>query len=149
MSRSVGIAGRCQQQIQLDSGRSSSHPDEGCADQRFYWRHCLDVRLILFALALALSVASILTVTLVADRFNQATQYSGQRFLGADRVLSDNQSIAKTWQQHAQQLGRDSKCGECGTYVGDHFELSSVRAVGDAYPFYGELVFRPEKITNR
>ena len=115
---------------------------------RFYWRHCMDVRLSLFALALALSVASILTVTLVADRLNQATQYSGQSFLGADRVLSDNQPISKEWQQQAEKMGLETQdviSVVTILYANDQFELSAVRAVGDRYPFYGKLTLEPKK----
>jgi len=52
------------------------------------WREAGRGPLRLFMLALALSVASMLSVTLVADRLDQALKVSGRDYIAADRILS-------------------------------------------------------------
>ncbi len=115
---------------------------------RFYKRHLWDVRLLLFALALALSIGSVLTITLVADRMHQALTYTGQSFLGADRILSDGQPINPDWIKQAQAFGLETQTVVTFVtvlFANDHFELASIRAVPDTYPFYGQLVLTPQR----
>lgn len=69
------------------------------------WREIGRGPLRLFLFALALSVASILSVTLVADRLNQALSVSGRDYIAADRVLSSTRALEKTWLTEAQAQG--------------------------------------------
>lgn len=115
---------------------------------RFYRRHFWDPRLCLFACALAFSLASVLMVTLLADRLNQAVQYSGRGFLGADRILSDNRALDPSWQEQAEKIGLETQAVVSFItvlFAGETFELSSIRAVPPTYPFYGELVLEPQQ----
>ncbi|MCT7655169.1 hypothetical protein MBH78_11715 [Oceanimonas sp. NS1] len=59
----------------------------------------------LFVLALALCVASILSVTLVADRLNAALKVSGRDYIAADRMLSGSRPAEASWLAEAQERG--------------------------------------------
>lgn len=110
------------------------------------WREIGRGPLRLFLLALALSVASILSVTLVADRLNQALSASGRDYIAADRVLSTSRELDASWLTQAQHLGLElsrTQSFQSVLFADDELQLASVRAVDNAFPFYGDLELAP------
>ncbi|WP_107851539.1 ABC transporter permease [Oceanimonas marisflavi] len=100
----------------------------------------------LFVLALALCVASILSVTLVADRLNAALKVSGRDYIAADRVLSGSRPAEAHWLAEARERGLQMSVGQFFNsvlFANEQLQLASIRAVDDAFPFYGELVLAP------
>ncbi|WMC09868.1 FtsX-like permease family protein [Oceanimonas pelagia] len=100
----------------------------------------------LFVLALALCVASILSVTLVADRLNAALTVSGRDYIAADRVLAGSRPAEPGWLAEAQRRGLAVSVGQSFNsvlFASEQLQLASIRAVDDAFPFYGELVLAP------
>ncbi|WP_298718870.1 FtsX-like permease family protein [uncultured Oceanisphaera sp.] len=110
------------------------------------WREAGRGPLRLFMLALALSVASMLSVTLVADRLNQAIKVSGRDYIAADRILSGSRPAPEAWLLEAQQLGlaiSRTQAFQSVLFAGEALQLASVRAVDEAFPFYGDLQLAP------
>ncbi|MGO2089711.1 MAG: ABC transporter permease [Oceanisphaera sp.] len=111
------------------------------------WREIGSGPLRLFMLALALSVASILSVTLVADRLDQALTASGRDYIGADQVLSGSRAADDAWLNEAQAQGLSvsrTQSFQSVLFADDKLQLASVRAVDDAFPFYGQLQLAPQ-----
>lgn len=112
------------------------------------WREIGRGPLRLFLLSLALSVASILSVTLVADRLNQALSASGRDYIGADRVLSSTRFLDNAWLEQAKAQGlavSRTQSFQSVLFADDELQLASVRAVDNAFPFYGELKLSPQQ----
>ncbi|MBO1518988.1 ABC transporter permease [Oceanisphaera pacifica] len=110
------------------------------------WREIGRGPLRLFMLALALSVASILSVTLVADRLTQALNMSGRDYIAADQVLSGSRAAEPTWLDEAKRQGlavSRTQSFQSVLFADDKLQLASVRAVDASFPFYGELVLAP------
>ncbi|MCC4265921.1 FtsX-like permease family protein [Oceanimonas baumannii] len=105
----------------------------------------------LFVLSLALCVASILSVTLVADRLNGALQVSGRDYIAADRVLSGSRPADAAWLAEAEARGLQVSQGQSFNsvlFANEQLQLASIRAVDDAFPFYGDLILSPaEEVT--
>lgn len=110
------------------------------------WREVKGGPLRLFMLALALSVASILSVSLVADRLDQALKASGKDYIGADQVLSGSRAAEADWLTEAERLGLKisrTQSFQSVLFADEELQLASVRAVDEAFPFYGELTLAP------
>lgn len=110
------------------------------------WREVKRGPLRLFMLALALSVASILSVSLVADRLDQALKASGKDYIGADQVLSGSRAAEADWLVQAERLGLKvsrTQSFQSVLFADEELQLASVRAVDKAFPFYGELTLAP------
>ncbi|MGL4269935.1 MAG: ABC transporter permease, partial [Plesiomonas sp.] len=102
-----------------------------------------------FVLALALSVACVLSVALVADRLGAGLKASGRDFIGADRVLRTATPIPPAWLQQAMQNGlsvQTTVSFNSMLFHGDTLQLASIRAVPDGFPFYGRLVLIPKRL---
>ncbi|MGL5769915.1 MAG: ABC transporter permease, partial [Plesiomonas shigelloides] len=100
-----------------------------------------------FVLALALSVACVLSVALVADRLGAGLTASGRDFIGADRVLRTATPIPDGWLQQATQEGlavQTTVSFNSMLFHGDALQLASIRAVPDGFPFYGRLELTPK-----
>ena len=115
--------------------------------RRLAWQEGIHGSLRGFVLALALCVASILCITLLADRLQQALALGGREFLAADLVLQSDAPLA------ANRLSR-LPVGAAMTqtisfnsmlFVGAQMQLASVKAVADGYPFYGTLKLAPQR----
>jgi len=99
--------------------------------------------LILFLLALVIAVASVASVSLMADRLNQALQISSRDFIAADKVLRSSDVIEPTWLKKADELGlRYSTTMNFNSmlFTGEQFQLASLRAVDSQYPLRGQLL---------
>ena len=101
-----------------------------------------------FVLALALSVACVLSVALVADRLEAGLKASGRDFIGADRVLRTATAVPDGWLLQAQKDGlalQTTVSFNSMLFHGDALQLASIRAVPDGFPFYGKLTLEPAR----
>ncbi|MGL4932978.1 MAG: ABC transporter permease [Aeromonas sp.] len=101
-----------------------------------------------FVLALALSVACVLSVALVADRLDAGLKASGRDFIGADRVLRSATAMPDGWLTQAQQEGlavQTTVSFNSMLFHGDALQLAAIRAVPDGFPFYGKLELTPAR----
>ncbi|WP_439842627.1 ABC transporter permease [Aeromonas taiwanensis] len=101
-----------------------------------------------FVLALALSVACVLSVALVADRLDAGLKASGRDFIGADRVLRSATPAPAAWLARASQEGlavQTTVSFNSMLFHGDALQLASIRAVPSDFPFYGKLELNPQR----
>lgn len=101
-----------------------------------------------FVLALALSVACVLSVALVADRLDAGLKASGRDFIGADRVLRTATAMPDGWLQQAKNDGlavQTTVSFNSMLFHGEALQLASIRAVPDGFPFYGKLELIPQR----
>ncbi|MFQ2320477.1 ABC transporter permease [Aeromonas dhakensis] len=95
-----------------------------------------------FVLALALSVACVLSVALVADRLDAGLKASGRDFIGADRALRSATPAPAGWLEQAVKTGlavQTTVSFNSMLFHGDALQLASIRAVPEDFPFYGKL----------
>ncbi|TNH85345.1 cell division protein FtsX [Aeromonas hydrophila] len=101
-----------------------------------------------FVLALALSVACVLSVALVADRLDAGLKASGRDFIGADRVLRSATPAPAAWLEQAAKAGLEVQTTvsfNSMLFHGDALQLASIRAVSEDFPFYGQLELSPQR----
>ncbi|EPU3919946.1 ABC transporter permease [Aeromonas hydrophila] len=101
-----------------------------------------------FVLALALSVACVLSVALVADRLDAGLKASGRDFIGADRVLRSATPAPAAWFEQAAKTGlavQTTVSFNSMLFHGDALQLASIRAVPEDFPFYGKLDLSPQR----
>ncbi|ACQ92502.1 protein of unknown function DUF214 [Tolumonas auensis DSM 9187] len=101
-----------------------------------------------FVLALAVCIASVLSVSLVSDRLTQSLKVSGRDFLAADRVVESATPLPDTWLKQARDSGlQQTQTTEFSTMLlaGEQMQLASVKAVDEGYPFYGRLQLLPQQ----
>ncbi|GAA4496940.1 ABC transporter permease [Pseudaeromonas paramecii] len=97
-------------------------------------------------LALALSVACVLSVALVADRLQQTLTQGGREFLAGDLQLRSAETVPDTWLAAARQQGlawSQTLVFNSMLFHEDALQLASIKAVGPGYPFYGQLQLEP------
>ncbi len=97
-------------------------------------------------LALALSVACVLSVALVADRLDAGLKASGRDFIGADRALRSATPAPAGWLEQAAKTGlavQTTVSFNSMLFHGDALQLASIRAVPEDFPFYGKLELSP------
>ena len=88
-----------------------------------------------FVLALALSVACVLSVALVADRLDAGLKASGRDFIGADRALRSATPAPADWLKQAEKAGlsvQTTVSFNSMLFHGDALQLASIRAVPSA-----------------
>lgn len=103
-----------------------------------------------FVLALALSVACVLSVALVADRLDVGLKASGRDFIGGDRVLRSATPAPAEWLAQAHQEGlavQTTVSFNSMLFHGDTLQLASIRAVPGDFPFYGKLELTPQRLS--
>ncbi|WP_421161129.1 ABC transporter permease [Aeromonas dhakensis] len=101
-----------------------------------------------FVLALALSVACVLSVALVADRLDAGLKASGRDFIGADRALRSATPAPAGWLEQAVKTGlavQTTVSFNSMLFHGDALQLASIRAVPENFPFYGKLELIPQR----
>ncbi|WP_017788329.1 ABC transporter permease [Aeromonas dhakensis] len=101
-----------------------------------------------FVLALALSVACVLSVALVADRLDAGLKASGRDFIGADRALRSATPAPAVWLEQAAKTGlavQTTVSFNSMLFHGDALQLASIRAVPEDFPFYGKLELSPQR----
>ena len=101
-----------------------------------------------FVLALAVCIASVLSVSLLSDRLTQSLKVSGRDFLAADRVVESAKPLPDIWLQQARTMGLQlTQTTEFSTMLlaGDQMQLASAKAIDTGYPFYGRLLLSPQR----
>ena len=103
-------------------------------------------------LALALSVACVLSVALVADRLQQTLTQGGREFLAGDLQLRSAETVPDAWLAAARQQGlawSQTLVFNSMLFHEDALQLASIKAVGPGYPFYGQLQLEPTRHRRR
>lgn len=104
-----------------------------------------------FVLALAVCIASVLSVSLVSDRLTQSLKVSRAAiFLAADRVVESANPLPDFWLKQAHYSGLQlTHTTEFSTMLlaGEQMQLASAKAIESGYPFYGHLVLAPQQST--
>lgn len=101
-----------------------------------------------FVLALAICIASVLSVSLVSDRLMQSIKISGRDFLAADQVIESATPLPALWLTQARNSGLQlTQTTEFSTMLltAEQMQLASVKAVDQGYPFYGRLQLVPQQ----
>lgn len=101
-----------------------------------------------FVLALAVCIASVLSVSLVSDRLTQSLKVSGRDFLAADQVIESATPLPELWLTQAKNSGLQfTQTTEFSTMLltAEQMQLASVKAVDQGYPFYGRLQLLPQQ----
>ncbi|GAB3015558.1 ABC transporter permease [Bowmanella dokdonensis] len=107
-------------------------------------------------LAIVLSVAAVLSLSLFSERLQTALTDKTAEFLAADRLLGSDQPVPEQWLEQAKALGLDvAKRVQLRSMVfaGEQMMLADVRAVDGHYPLKGkvkvaEVPFGPARETD-
>ncbi len=98
--------------------------------------------LTIILLAIVLSVASVLSLSLFSERLQQALTDRSAEFIAADSQLRSRKPVDESWIEQAQQrnLGTAFQVSTRSmVFSGDELALSDVKAVNDAYPLKGSV----------
>lgn len=98
--------------------------------------------LTIILLAIVLSVAAVLSLSLFSERLQMALNEQSAQFLAADAVLSSSESVDSAWIQEAKD--RDIRTAKqvrtrSMAFANDEMSLVTVRASSGDYPLKGEL----------
>ena len=113
---------------------------------KLLWRNWRsgEVKILVFALALAVTVVTAIAV--FSSRMDQSLVRQSNTYLAADRVVSGRFAIPQDWQTHKKLEGlQHTRVTEFSSMVFatqdnvDEMHLASVKAVGDLYPLRGQL----------
>jgi putative ABC transport system permease protein len=113
---------------------------------KLLWRNWRsgEVKILVFALALAVTVVTAIAV--FSSRMDQSLIRQSNTYLAADRVVSGRFSIPEEWQAQQEIEGlQQTRVTEFSSMVFatkdnvDEMHLASVKAVGDLYPLRGQL----------
>lgn len=102
------------------------------------------IYLLLIALTLAISATTALKFS--NTQIQNAVALQAAEMLAGDLVLSDNQPIAQSWKERAQQLQlQQSEVTMFGTmaHTADQFVMVNVKAIDGRFPLRGELSVTP------
>lgn len=106
-------------------------------------------------LAIVLSVASVLSLSLFSERLQSALNERSAQFLAADSVLYSTKNVNPAWIEKAESLGiKTAKQTRMRSmaFSDENMSLVTVRASNDCYPLKGEIKiseqpFAPGEIT--
>ena len=93
-------------------------------------------------LAIVLSVASVLSLSLFSERLQGALTERSAEFIAADRQLSSRQPVSEKWIQKAQEMGLATAfqaTTNSMVFSEDELALADLRAINDAYPLKGKI----------
>lgn len=118
----------------------------------FIWRDLRSGILRWLALAVALAVAALSSVSLFADRIERGLQRDAAQLLGADVVALGDQPLPDAWRNHAKQMGLRvaqtaafPSMARADDAQGGQSKLVAIKAVDDAYPLRGTPTLRNEQ----
>ncbi|CAM2006619.1 FtsX-like permease family protein [Acanthopleuribacter pedis] len=102
----------------------------------------------LYALSMALGIATLVALGSFGADMRQALAGQTKNLLGADLVVYSRQPFSETAQKLLTPLpGRRAETKRFGTMAHfpktDQAVLSRIRAMGDGFPFYGEILTEP------
>lgn len=98
--------------------------------------------LTIILLAIVLSVASVLSLSLFSERLQQALTDRSAEFIAADSQLRSRNEVDPNWIAQAQSQGLNTAfqlSTRSMVFAGDELALSDVRAVDSAYPLKGQV----------
>lgn len=98
--------------------------------------------LTIILLAIVLSVASVLSLSLFSERLQQALTNKSAEFIAADSQLRSRNPVDPLWIEEASKYNLDTAfqlSTRSMVFAGDELALSDVRAVDGAYPLKGKV----------
>jgi len=117
-----------------------------CLAAALLWRNWRsgEVKIVVFALALAVTVVTAIAV--FSSRMDQSLVRQSNAYLGADRVVSSRFAIPDLWRTQLPFTDlQQTRVTEFSSMVFaskdsiEEMQLASIKAVGDLYPLRGEL----------
>ncbi|WP_144391299.1 ABC transporter permease [Pleionea sediminis] len=109
---------------------------------KLFWRDWKSGELRILIFALWVAIGGLTAVTLLVDRIDRGMTKEASQVLGADLVISGPRPIKESIKAKAESLGlqtSDLLWFSSVVVSGDKFQLSSVRAVDNAFPLAGDL----------
>jgi putative ABC transport system permease protein len=98
--------------------------------------------LTIILLAIVLSVASVLSLSLFSERLQQALTDRSAEFIAADSQLRSRSAVDQAWIDEAKSRGLNTAfqlSTRSMVFAGDELALSDLRAVDTAYPLKGSV----------
>ncbi|MEP1445598.1 MAG: FtsX-like permease family protein [Paraglaciecola sp.] len=98
--------------------------------------------LTIILLAIILSVASVLSLSLFSERLKSALTEKSAEFIAADRVLDSNKPVDLAWIEKAQQMGLNTAhqtYARSMVFANEQMDLVDLRAADKGYPLKGEV----------
>ncbi|MGS2720813.1 ABC transporter permease [Paraglaciecola aestuariivivens] len=98
--------------------------------------------LTIILLAIILSVASVLSLSLFSERLKTALTEKSAEFIAADRVLDANRPVDQAWILKAQELGLNTAhqtYARSMAFANQQMDLVDLRAAGQGYPLKGKV----------
>lgn len=96
--------------------------------------------LTIILLAIILSVASVLSLSLFSERLKSALTEKSAEFIAADRVLDSNKPVDLAWIEKAQQMGLNTAhqtYARSMVFANEQMDLVDLRAADKGYPLKG------------
>ena len=98
--------------------------------------------LTIILLAVTLSVAAVLSLSLFSERLQSALTARTAEFIAADRLLDADYPVDQAWLTKAREMGlstAEQVYTRSMVFGNEDMMLSDLRAAGDGYPLKGEL----------
>ncbi len=112
---------------------------------RLFWRDLKSGELKILMLALWIAIGGLSSMTLLVDRIEKGMVKDAREVLGADLIVRSPEKIKETWKNHALNKSLKQSLGLRFSSVvvsGDHFQLSTIKAVDNAFPLLGHLMIQ-------
>ena len=106
--------------------------------------------LTIILLAIILSVASVLSLSLFSERLKYALTEKSAEFIAADRVLGSNKPIDLAWIEKAQEMGLNTAhqtYARSMVFANENMDLVDLRAADTGYPLKGTVKVADEPFT--
>jgi putative ABC transport system permease protein len=107
--------------------------------------------LTIIALSIILAVSSVMALSSVTDRVEQAIMSKSAAFIAADRDLQSSHPIDNIVIEKAKDIGLQTDKHiyfSSMAFAGDEMNIASVKAVTPTYPLRGELVIAKDLVAN-
>ena len=98
--------------------------------------------LTIILLAIILSVASVLSLSLFSERLKYALTEKSAEFIAADRVLNSNNPADPAWIEKAQEMGLNTAhqtYARSMVFANEQMDLVDLRAADSGYPLKGKV----------
>lgn len=98
--------------------------------------------LTIILLAIILSVASVLSLSLFSERLQSALTARTAEYIAADRLLGSRKPVDQKWIEKSAQLGLANALQvstRSMAFANDNMSLSNLRAVNETYPLKGKV----------
>lgn len=106
--------------------------------------------LTIIALSIILAVSSVMALSSVTDRVEQAIMSKSSAFIAADRDLQSAHPIDVEVAQYAQKIGLNTDKHiyfSSMAFAGDEMNIAVVKAVTESYPLRGELLIAQDLLS--